>query len=129
MIRNYLKIAWRNLIKNKAHSFINITGLAIGMAIAMLIGLWIWDEVSYDKYHLNYESVGQVMTTQTSNGKTETFPSTGVPFSNELGSKNEGDFKGVALTWKITNILALGDRKYPKTECRPSPICRQYCRS
>ena len=42
MIKNYLKIAWRNLIKNKVSSFINIGGLAVGMAVAMLIGLWIW---------------------------------------------------------------------------------------
>jgi hypothetical protein len=49
MIRNYLKIAWRNLIKNKAHTFINVAGLSVGMAVAMLIGLWIWDELSYDK--------------------------------------------------------------------------------
>ncbi len=43
MIRNYLKVAWRNLFRNKASSFINISGLAIGMAVAMLIGLWIFD--------------------------------------------------------------------------------------
>ena len=41
MIKNYFKIAWRNLIKNKALSFINIGGLSVGMAVAMLIGLWI----------------------------------------------------------------------------------------
>jgi ABC-type antimicrobial peptide transport system permease subunit len=111
MIRNYLKIAWRNLIKNKAHSFINITGLAIGMAVAMMIGLWIWDEMSYDKYHRNYETVGQIMTTQTANGKTETFPSTVVPLSNELRTKYASDFKRIALTWESTHILAVGDKK------------------
>src|SRR5258708_36561699 len=100
MIRNYLKIAWRNLIKNKAHSFINITGLAIGMAVAMLIGLWIWDEVSYDKYHRNYESIGEAMTTQTANGETGTFPSTVVPLGNELRTKYSSDFKRIALTWE-----------------------------
>jgi hypothetical protein len=51
MIKNYFKIAWRNLIKNRGYSAINIGGLAIGMAVAMLIGLWIWDELSYNKYH------------------------------------------------------------------------------
>jgi len=45
MIKNYFKIAWRNLIKNKAHSSINIVGLSVGMAVAMIIGLWIWDEL------------------------------------------------------------------------------------
>jgi hypothetical protein len=54
MIKNYLKIAWRNLIKNKTHSLINIVGLSVGMAVAMLIGLWIWDELSFNTYHKNY---------------------------------------------------------------------------
>ena len=61
MIKNYFKIAWRNLIKNKASSFINIGGLAVGMAVAMLIGLWIWDELSFDKYHQNYDRVAIAM--------------------------------------------------------------------
>ncbi len=51
MIKNYLKIAWRNLIRNKAFSFLNISGLAIGMASAVLILLWIQNEVSYDRFH------------------------------------------------------------------------------
>jgi len=54
MIKNYFKIAWRNLVKNRMHSFINIAGLSVGMAVAILIGLWIWDELSFDKYHQNY---------------------------------------------------------------------------
>ena len=45
MIKNYFKIAWRNLFKNKGTSLINIGGLAVGMAVATLIGLWIWDEL------------------------------------------------------------------------------------
>jgi putative ABC transport system permease protein len=113
MIKNFLKIAWRNLIKNKASSLINIGGLAVGMAVAMLIGLWIWDELSFDKYHQNYERIGQLMTTQTDNatGETGTFPSTVVPLSNELRTKYASDFKRVALTWEGTHILAVGDKK------------------
>ncbi|MXV51457.1 FtsX-like permease family protein [Pedobacter sp. HMF7647] len=51
MIRNYLKIAWRNLLRNKGFSLINIAGLAIGMASAILILLWIQNEISYDQFH------------------------------------------------------------------------------
>jgi putative ABC transport system permease protein len=43
MIKNYFKIAWRNLVKNKVYTFINIGGLAVGMAVALLIGLWVYD--------------------------------------------------------------------------------------
>jgi putative ABC transport system permease protein len=53
MIQNYIKIAWRNLGKNKAHSFINITGLSVGLACSFLILLWVQNEWSIDAYHVN----------------------------------------------------------------------------
>ena len=68
MVSNYFKIAWRNLIKNKGYSAINIGGLAVGMAVAMLIALWIFDELTYDKWHKNYDRIAQVMQHQTFNG-------------------------------------------------------------
>src|ERR1700722_8969761 len=64
MFRSYLTIAIRNLQKHRAHSFINIAGLAAGMAMALLIGLWIADEFSYDHYHSNHRSIVQVMVRQ-----------------------------------------------------------------
>src|SRR5689334_3352752 len=57
MYKSYIKIAWRNLFRNKGYSIINIGGLAIGMVVAMLIGLWIYDELSYNKYHKNYNTI------------------------------------------------------------------------
>lgn len=51
MFNNYLKVAFRNLLKNKGHSFINISGLSVGMAACLLIALWVQDELSYDRYH------------------------------------------------------------------------------
>jgi len=68
MILNYFKIAWRNLIKSKGYSAINIGGLALGMAVAIMIGLWIWDELSYNKYFNNYDRIAQVMQHQNFNG-------------------------------------------------------------
>lgn len=51
MYLNYLKIAIRNILRNKAFSFINIVGLGIGIACVILISLWVFDEMSYDKFH------------------------------------------------------------------------------
>jgi putative ABC transport system permease protein len=59
MIKNYLVVAWRNLLRNKAFSFINISGLAIGMASAVLILLWVQNEVSYDRFHKNKDTLYQ----------------------------------------------------------------------
>ena len=69
MIKNYLKVAWRNIVKSKASSLINIGGLAVGMAVAMLIGLWIWDELSFNKYYQNYDRIASVMQRKTFNSQ------------------------------------------------------------
>lgn len=68
MLKNYFKTAWRNLTKSKGYSAINIGGLAVGMAVAMLIAFWIYDEFSYNKFHKNYDHIAQVMQHQTFNG-------------------------------------------------------------
>lgn len=72
MIKNYFKTAWRNLVKNKVHSFINIIGLSVGMAVAMMIGLWIWDEISFDRGNINYPQIAQLMQHNSINSETGT---------------------------------------------------------
>jgi putative ABC transport system permease protein len=66
MIKNYFKTAWRNLWKNKVYAFINITGLAIGLACCMLIILYTKDEVSYDRFHANAPNIYHVVSKMTS---------------------------------------------------------------
>ena len=60
MFKNYLKIAWRNLIKNKTFSIINIAGLAIGLACFILIAMFVMDEISYDKYNTKADRIYRV---------------------------------------------------------------------
>src|SRR5206468_720191 len=55
MFRNYLKMAWRNTLHNKVYSTLNIAGLAAGMAVALLIGLWAFNQYSYDRFLPNYQ--------------------------------------------------------------------------
>jgi predicted permease len=55
MFANYLRTAWRNLVKHKVFSFINIAGLAVGMACCILIFLWVKDELSFDRFHPNHD--------------------------------------------------------------------------
>ncbi|MBG9377554.1 ABC transporter permease [Panacibacter sp. DH6] len=113
MIKNYFIIAWRNLVKNKVYSFINILGLAAGMAVVILIGLWIWDEITFDKYHASHDRVAQVMTTYTDDhGKKSTGEATAMPLAPELRSKFGGDFKNVSMTsWNFGHIIAVGEKK------------------
>ena len=69
MLRNYLKIAWRNLLRNKAFSAINIVGLAIGLACCLLISLFVTDELSYDRFHTNADRIYRVVLRGTLNGE------------------------------------------------------------
>ncbi|WDF56753.1 ABC transporter permease [Mucilaginibacter sp. KACC 22063] len=112
MISNYLKIAWRNLIKNKAHSIINILGLSAGMAVAILIGLWIYSELTFNRDYPNHDRLGIVMQNQTFNGETNS--QTAVPYvmGDQLRKEYSGDFKHVAMaTWLINHVLAFGENK------------------
>ncbi|UCC38545.1 MAG: ABC transporter permease [Candidatus Aminicenantes bacterium] len=69
MIKNYLKIALRNIKRHKGYSFINITGLAIGMACCLIITIWVLDELSYDKFHENAASLYRVEENQHYSGR------------------------------------------------------------
>jgi len=60
MFKNYMQIAWRNLKRHKAYSFINITGLAIGLACCVMIMLWIQHELSYDRYHQHADHIYRI---------------------------------------------------------------------
>ncbi len=60
MIKNYIKIAWRNLLRNKAFSAINIAGLSMGLAACLLMGLYVLDELSYDRFHEKADRIVRV---------------------------------------------------------------------
>ncbi len=114
MLRNYIKIALRNLLKNKVYSFINIGGLAVGMSVAMLIGLWIYDEMSANKHHKNYESIYQVMMHQTFDGHRGSQTALPYPMGDELKNKYP-DFKAVAMCdWGANRSLVVGSQKFLK---------------
>lgn len=113
MITNYFKIAFRNLSKHKVYSFINIGGLAAGMAVAMLIGLWIWDELSFDKYHENYDRIAQVNLRGENDGKAIVGSYLPIPLGAELKNKFSGDFRYVVMATGISDhIVACGDNKF-----------------
>jgi len=114
MFRNYFKIAWRNLSKNKIYSVINISGLATGMAVAMIIGLWIYDETSANKHFKNYETLYQVMMHQTFDGVRDSQQALPFPIGEELKNKYP-DLKGVAMCdWGAMHSLMYEEKKISK---------------
>src|SRR5882672_2995090 len=115
MIKNYLKVAWRNLIKNKTSSFINISGLALGMTVAMLIGLWIYDELSFNKYHQNYDRIGELWSGKTDVQTSVIIGSTATPYPvpTTLREKYPQYFKRILRAWWLNAYtLTLNDEKF-----------------
>src|SRR6201995_482902 len=114
MFKNYFKTAWRNIIKNKTYSIINVLGLAAGMAVAMIIGLWIYDEVSANKNFKNYDAIYQVMMHQTFDEFRGTQQAVPYSLGDELRSKYP-DFKAVAMCdWGQNHSLVYGEKKISK---------------
>ncbi|NUM80387.1 ABC transporter permease [bacterium] len=81
MFQNYLKIALRNLLKHKTYSLINISGLSIGLACSALIGLYVWDEWQYDRFHVRYDRIVRFVTDETSEGTTHYLATTPAPLT------------------------------------------------
>ena len=80
MFINYLKTAFRTMIRQKGHSFTNITGLAIGLASCLLITLWILDELNYDKFHKDSQHIYHVL----AHGMAKNNPFTPAPLAPTL---------------------------------------------
>jgi len=109
--RNYFKIAVRNLARNKGFSVINVGGLAVGMAVAILIGLWIHDELTYNMYHKDYDRIAQVMQHQTFNNQIYSGPALPIPLYEELKNTYSSDFKYLTITsWAGDHILSYENR-------------------
>ncbi|MDJ1473615.1 ABC transporter permease [Xanthocytophaga flava] len=110
MLRNYLTIAFRNLTKQKGYSFINITGLATGMAVAILIGLWIYDELSFNKQFKNHERIAQVWQFVSFSAEKSAYDVMPIPLGDELREKYS-DFEAVSLAVRRGAILASGENQ------------------
>ena len=116
MIRNYFKIALRNLGKSKVYSFINIFGLSIGMAVTMVISLWVYDELDHDHYFKNRDTIAQVYQTQTFNGVKGTGQAIPRPLEMEISEKHSDKFKYIVMSsWNFSNYLEFDDVKISRT--------------
>ena len=87
MLRNYFRLAIRHLLHDRLHSLINIAGLAVGMAVVLLIAAWINHEYSFDRYNPNYDRIARIEVTYTVNGQTNPSPSTPLPLADELRNR------------------------------------------
>ncbi|GHA33887.1 ABC transporter permease [Salinimicrobium marinum] len=111
MIKNYFKIAWRNIWKRKGFSAINIGGLAVGMASALLVLLWVQNEISYDRFHENGDSIYRMYNRDNFNGEPWAWGTT----PKILGKTLNQDYPEVENVARISSEefwLGVGNKKF-----------------
>src|ERR1700710_1515258 len=84
MIKNYFKTAWRNIMRGKGYSALNIFGLATGMAVALIIGLWVYNQFSFDKFLPDYGQLYQVRRNFYGNGDTLNYGGTSLKLADVI---------------------------------------------
>jgi ABC-type antimicrobial peptide transport system permease subunit len=114
MYKSYLKIGWRNLVKDKGYSIINIGGLAIGMSVTLLIGLWIQDEFAFNKYHTNYDTIAKIYRTNNWGDGIESNTSQVAGLGTLLRNEYGAHFKSVVMVRQRIEdrVIAFGDNKF-----------------
>src|SRR5215217_593019 len=102
MLKNYFKIAWRNIQNNKLFSFLNIFGLSIGFTCCLLITLYIVHETSYDHHHKNADRLYELATTFVKDGKDDPKPNTPAPMAAAM----KQEFPEIEETTRILQLFA-----------------------
>ena len=110
MFKNYIKTTFRNLWKNKTYSFLNIFGLAIGIACAALIFLWVEDELTYNHYFTNRDNLYIVKDQQTYDGTTYTFDATPGPMAGAIKAEIPGIKNTARSSWSDQLLFSVGDK-------------------
>lgn len=113
MLRNYLIITLRSLQKNGVYTFINITGLSVGLACSLLILLWVTHELSYDRFHTKQSHLHRVMINSLGDNGVNTTSAVPIPLEQEL-RKDPGIRHTAMINWGETFLLTVGDKKLYK---------------
>ncbi len=115
MIKNYLKIAWRSLLKSRLFTGLNLLGLALGLTVSLLLMLYVRDELSFDKYHKNAGNIFRVGLTATFDGKSQKWASA----PNVVGPAMKNEVPEVVQQTRLllndfgqTAFVNLGERKF-----------------
>jgi ABC-type antimicrobial peptide transport system permease subunit len=114
MIKNYFKIAWRNLFRNKGFSATNLLGLTIGITCTILISLWVKDELTYNKFHTNYSSIYKIYANRDFNNQVFTDENMVLPLASTIEKAIPQIKHAVVTTHRQPHILAYGDKKIKK---------------
>lgn len=110
MLKNFFNLTFRNLWKTKGYSFLNIFGLAVGIAAASLIFLWVEDEVTYNDFP-NKEHIYSVKSKQTYDGRSYVFGATQGPLAAAIENEIPGITRSVRMDWGTQGLFSIGDKR------------------
>ena len=111
MIKNYFKTAWRNLIKNKVFTLLNITGLSISVVVCLIIGIWVTRELSFDNFHPNANNIFRISNTFKSESESFSQAPSGPAFGAQL-PKQLPIVKSACRIFSGSNKMKFGDRQF-----------------
>lgn len=114
MLKNYLKIALRNLLRNSVYSIINISGLAIGITCTILILLWVHDEVTYDRFQPKYDDLYQAWINSHFDGTINSWTSGPQPLAEAIKNADTHIKNTVLCDWGGEHLLRVGDNRITK---------------
>ncbi|WP_350289110.1 ABC transporter permease [uncultured Croceitalea sp.] len=117
MFKNYIKIAWRNILKNKGYSIINIGGLAIGLACFLLIAIFISNELSYDKYHAKKDAIYRVIHHSNADSPDDAWVWGNAPVGPALKSDFPEILEKVQFSGRSDILLEYNNRKFQEGDC------------
>jgi putative ABC transport system permease protein len=114
MLRNYLRVTFRNLVKNGFYSFINISGLALGIICSILILLWVADETSFDKFHPKADRLYQVWVNAHFDGRLNSWTSVPLPTYEELKTADANIARALVTDWGGDHLVAVSEKRINK---------------
>jgi len=114
MFKNYLLVTLRNLRKNGTYSFINIAGLSIGITCSVLILLWVFDELSFNKFHPKADRLYQVWINATFDGKINSWTSLPLPAYEAVKTENSNIVNTTVTDWGGDHLFSVGDKRITK---------------
>ena len=116
MFKNLLKISWRNLLKDKLYTILNVFGLTVGFTFSIFLLLYIIDELSYDKFHNNYQNTYRVISNIQETDNQFSWAVTQIPFAKEVQSKYEEVESVVRFTGTGELLLEVGEDSFTESD-------------
>ena len=112
MVKNFFKVAFRNLFQHKVYTFVNISGLSIGLACSFFILLWVTHEVSFDRFHEKGDRIYRVLRNETNNEEVFTRRSVAGPMAEVIVDEYPEIEMAVAAAWEFSHLVRYGDAAY-----------------